>query len=223
MKHFKELITKPFEDWRKLLVAVTLLAVPLLNFITFLFVYGYMILYSSSVQKGWDSLPDWKNFGKLLKLGLKGFLLNLTVLFPSIILTIVLYLALGVGIDGAGSIVFLAPDWAIYMIFSVLILVLVISLYIMPAMQLRYAKNLRLRDAFEMDEVLRLCFSPRYFIDTLYISVISFLAFLIALLFSYFLDFTYVLPFIFTALAEFFSMVVYFKLFSELARDQKRR
>jgi len=89
---FIETLMKPFSDKKKMGIGTILLAIPLVNIITGIFLApGYALQTAQKTMKGDKSLPEWDNWEQMVKDSLKMLVVAIVYMIPlAIIMAIVL-------------------------------------------------------------------------------------------------------------------------------------
>ena len=212
---------RPFSDWKKLLIGVSLYVVPFLNLITGIFASGYLFRCMQSATKGDLKLPEWENWGQLFLQGLMVMVIGLLYALP---LAILLVISANTAIDSmiaAGAVqgigaLFAALGWMAIVLF----LLLIVLSYLIPGALLQYAKTGRFGAAFAMGSVLREVGNGAYFSTWFVVLIISVVGSIGLGLLNALLAFTIVVPFITLAIFSFIIGVLSMTLFGLSARDR---
>ena len=168
MVDYEVAFKKPFSDIKKLLLAIVLNIIPIVNFI----VYGYFleVARSSNGKKPSDVLPEWKNYGNLFISGLFSFVIGLFYLLPLFVVMIIIFAAAHVSMlaymQGGSSIEGLLPAavaslglWAL-----LLLVLLVTTAYFLPSAILSFAITGEVSSAFELGSVVKNALNKEYFV-----------------------------------------------------------
>ncbi len=155
MVDYFEAIKRPFQDAKKLVIGIILAMIPIVDFL----VVGYA-LYAGKTPTG--KLPEWKSWGNLFVKGLGAFVISLIYLAPAILLFI-----FGMGRQALAGIVTgdissaLAGTGAI---FSVLLILTLLAMYVIPAANIRYVRKDEFSAAFELSHISKQIFTGKYFV-----------------------------------------------------------
>lgn len=194
-------IKLPFTDMKKLVIGSVIaiisyllgayfapgnVAIFMIVPIVYFFVSGFQIEAAKKAFKGKFELPEWKGFGSLWTNGLKIFVITMIYLVPA---NIVLWLS---GVEKVMSSVdpsqlkdalMSSPGTIGYLIIGGLLTLL--TLYILPAAQLAFAKTGSLRDGFRVGNAFRKAFSGKYFINIILLGIYSMIVTIILSLIPY--------------------------------------
>ncbi len=173
MTDYETAFKKPFSDVKKLLIAMVLNIIPIVNF----FVYGYFIevAKSSANKKTIGILPEWKNWGSLFVNALLALVISLAYALPLILMAFIVGFKVFLGMF-TGDIVNLA---ALSGMGAWLVLVLLYGfffIYVLPSAILSFAFSGKFASAFEFGNVLRKAFNAEYFVAWLVSIVYSAIA-----------------------------------------------
>ncbi len=228
MDMLNKCIRKPFEDLGKLSIGAVLLMLPLVNIITSIFVYGYMLRYANGAMRGKEKLPEWKKFGELFGRGLKGILANLLLALPAlavfgVLISLIRFDAVDCITGDCGSAIsFAAPMQTIYILIAAALLLLVVIMYIAPAVQLLFAGDYSLREAFDIQEIARIVTRWDYCAAFLiYMGIAIVVSFVMAAA-AELLSFTLVLPLAVAGYMMMINQIIYFTVFLEAAMGRKQ-
>lgn len=213
---------RPFSDWKKLLIGISLYVVPFLNIITGIFAGGYLLRCMQSATKGDLKLPEWEDWGQLFLQGLLVTVIGLLYLLPIAIILIIGASAAIAGIIASGGVagigaLFAALGWMVIVLFLLLIAIS----YILPGALLQYARTGRFGAAFAMGSVFKTIGSGTYFRAWLTVLGIGLIGGICIGVVNALLAFTIVVPFITMAIFQFTIGVISMTLFGLSAGNQR--
>ncbi|MFH1770278.1 MAG: DUF4013 domain-containing protein [archaeon] len=164
MGQYIDAIQRPFSDWKKLGITFLLFLVPVVNIITGFFAQGYFLECANSSMKKKKKLPEFKDWGDLFVKGLIAFAITLIYLIPVMILAVfsaASYASSFVNIDPNAFTFPPIPESMIPLLIATL-LVMLFTMYIMPAVVMMFAKNYKFKDSFEMGTIFSTAFTLKY-------------------------------------------------------------
>lgn len=213
MGNYRTAFLRPFTDWKKLLIGISLYVVPILSMITGVFASGYLLRCLRSALRQEFALPEWENWGKLFLEGVQVIAISLIYTIP---LGVILIAAAGAALGAmfaqttAQSIgaVFAALGWL-----AVIVLVITLAvLYLVPCGLVQLARTGKFSAAFSR-EVFRVATSSSYLYAWLLAAGISLLGGLLSAALSTLLSPTVILPFIVVAFFAFSIGIISMTLF----------
>lgn len=165
MVNYEVAFKRPFSDLKKLLIAVLLNILPIVNFV----VYGYFLEIARSSGKKAAALPEWKDFGKLFLNGFFALVIGLLYLLPVIAVMAILFASAHISMlsymHGGPSFESFAPAFSGLGVWLLLILVLLIALaYILPLAVLSFALTGEFSSAFELGRIVKKTLTSEYFV-----------------------------------------------------------
>lgn len=194
---YKEAITRPFTDWKKTLLGMLIMAVPILNFAG----YGFAM---ETIRNPHGELPSWKPFGRRFVEGFKALLISLFYLIPVFALFVPLALQEQPSVVLGGI---------------VLVLGALIS-YVLPAGWMAFAREERFGAAFALGRVLKTAFSKNYVVAMLVLLIVSIGLGVIGGILHIILAITFIGPWLVNAFISFVSLVILGSLLGMVAEQQ---
>ncbi|MBL7147948.1 MAG: DUF4013 domain-containing protein [Nanoarchaeota archaeon] len=165
--NYIQAIKRPFTDFKKFLIGIVLLLVPILNILTGFIVRGYQLTCSTEVKKKKYKLPEWTDYKNLFVIGVFSFLISLIYLLPALIIltvslgSIVLNLIKTTEFDIEAIITSLTGAEVTGVFVAVILFAL--TSYIIPIALLEYLNKYKFKQAFKINIVLKKAFKWKYF------------------------------------------------------------
>lgn len=157
---YKKAFQRPLEDVIKVLIALALGILPIVNFL----VTGYIIKNVRILKKNKNApLPEWGDWGELFIDGLLAALIKFIYVIPALIMGGLL--VLGIIFSGGGIILPFAGGFilALTIIWGILTLpILLLVMYLSPMAIYRFALKRRFKDAFQFKLIFKKCFTEIY-------------------------------------------------------------
>lgn len=208
-------IKRPFTDLKKFLLGVLFNIFPIANFVAM----GYELEAGKKAMKKDFKLPEWE--GNIWNYFVKGFFFVVIMLIYFLPILIILVAILGVNIINFIKIVSLGDESSVRNIFvggnfiigsAVVSVVLVILVgYIVPMAVLHYIVNWKFEDAFKLKSIFRKCFTKKYFVAWLILTLYFFIVSVVAT----------VIPFLGRALSSFICGVTSYTILGEVYSEIK--
>lgn len=172
--NYKKAILRPFTDYKKFLIGIVLLFIPIINILTGFIVKGFQLECAKDERKKKYELPDFNDFKRLFVIGFLSFVISIIYLIPVIIIFAVsignLFLDMIKSMN-AEEIDFSALTASIgsgeitgIVIGSIL---LVLTMYIVPVALMEYLNKYKFKQAFKINTILKKVFTGKYFITIL--------------------------------------------------------
>jgi hypothetical protein len=130
------------KQWMSKLLIAVLMSILSFLILPALIIQGYVVKIIRQVMGGnWDSLPEWDDYGKLLKDGFFVVVAEIVYTLPFILLMIVGGLATGgIGsLSGGGDLAAVAATGGGLMLVCLVILLAIAFLFLTPAILIQYA------------------------------------------------------------------------------------
>ncbi len=169
-------LKRPLKDFKKLLIAILLCWLPIINFWTI----GYFFECAKSAMKKKFELPEWKNWSQLWVNGLLGSIILIIYCIPILIviaIAIVIVLSLKLFSTGASTLTGTGTIVVAILIFLVLLLFFVIFAvfygYISPMAIMHFINKNKFGDAFNFKLIFKRAFTQSYLIAWLIILAYS--------------------------------------------------
>lgn len=147
-----------FDDpqWISKVVIGALLSILGFLILPALILQGYVVKIIRQVMNGdWDGLPEWDDWGGLLRDGFNVFIAELVYTLPFIVLMIIGLLTTGgaAGLAGGEDLTALLATGGTLLFFCLLLLLVVAFLFLTPAILIQYAIKGDLGSMFRFGEV----------------------------------------------------------------------
>lgn len=214
MVDFGKAFKRPFDDLVTWVIGIILALIPIVNFLTI----GFYMNCAATAKKKDFKLPKWENWVDLFVKGLIATIIMILYFIPTIVVVVIgIVLSAGsiMGVLGslttantqamATSLPTLLGALAIWGILAAI--VLIISVYVMPAAVVRYAVSGKFGDAFSFGAVWKKAMNMEYFV-----------AWLVGMVYSMVLGVILAfVPIIGTGIASFTTSITMYTMIGEAA------
>lgn len=164
--NYKQAIQRPFTDYKKLLIGVALLLIPILNILTGFVVKGFQLECAKDIKKRKFKLPEWKNFKKHFMVGILSFLISFIYLIPALI--ILFASAKTFLLEMIQSTEFNIETFATSLTsaeitgLTIGVVLAILTFYVVPIALLEFLNKYSFKDAFKINTVLKKAFTGKY-------------------------------------------------------------
>jgi len=214
MVGFGKAFKRPFEDITTLVIGIILALIPIVNFLTL----GFYLNCAATAKKKDFKLPKWDNWVDLFVKGLLMVVITILYCIPTLVVIAIGILSNAGAITGvlgaittgdaqalATAVPTLIGVLAIWGILAVI--VLIITMYLMPAAVVRYAATGKFGDAFSLGKIWKKAANAEYFV-----------AWLVGIVYSVVLGMVLALiPFVGTGISSFITSVTMYTMLGEAA------
>lgn len=173
MTDYETAFKRPFSDVKKLVIAMLLNIVPVVN----LLVYGWLleVARSSGNRKNVSTLPDWKDWGKLVVNALLALVVSLAYALPLLLVGLIVGFRMFASMFTGQMMMWSAlSSMGVWLVF--LVIYGLFFIYVLPSAILAFAFSGKLSSAFEFGNVIKRAFNVEYFVPWLVSIVYSALA-----------------------------------------------
>lgn len=197
-------LKRPFTNWKNFGIGALLSIVPIVNIITF----GYIYEIISLTLKNKYSMPDWTNLKQLF---INGFLLLIIIIIyflPLIVISVILTIPVFTGTTYASQLGAFGTQ-----VFTIILLFGLLG-YFIPPLLINFVQKGKFSGAFDFSK-LRITFTGKYLSAWLVASLITVVISSILNLISRFLAIEYIL----NPITSFITMIIGFTILTQAVKS----
>lgn len=159
MVDYRKALKRPFSDIKKLLIAILISIVPIVNFMF----TGYILDVAKTAMKKKYELPEW-NYKTNFVQGFISLIISLVYMIPFLVLVLLAIL-----------VVVLLKDktlWIVLVILIFIIAAVIYSIYLV-GVTMRYAETRKFKSAFEISKIAKKVFHGKFLVTLFVAGILS--------------------------------------------------